>query len=65
MTGKFDFLKNCLCRNARDIQSELERPGRRLIGNFSHRMAYIAGVEDVVKMLNDCWESVQAEKSKQ
>lgn len=59
MTGKFDFIKKQLSQNHSLIKFELERPSRRLAGDFSHRMAYLAGVEDVVKVLNSSWRRLR------
>lgn len=61
MTGKFDFIKKQLSQNHSLIKFELERPSRRLAGDFSHRMAYLAGVEDVVKVLNSSWRRLRDE----
>jgi hypothetical protein len=59
MKGEFDFIKEQLSQNPSLIKHELERPGRRLVGDFSHRMAYLAGVEDAVKVLNESWKQRQ------
>lgn len=68
MTGKFDFIKKQLSQKHSLIKFELERPSRRLPGDLTHRMAYLAGVEDVVKVLNSSWrrlKGIQKQPAKQ